>query len=59
MKMRIICKYEGGESLSAIALGLVLSTVITIAKDAAAIKGTLKAIATMKSMITKKTVKMQ
>jgi hypothetical protein len=58
MKIRIICKYEGGESLYAIALGLVVSTVNTIVKDAAAIKEPLKGMAMMKSMI-KKNVKMQ
>jgi hypothetical protein len=39
MKIRIICKYEGRQSLSAIAheLGFAISTVNTIFKDAACI----------------------
>jgi transposase-like protein len=57
MKTKIIRKYEGGQSLSAVAreLGFAVSTVNTIVKDAARIKEHAKRTSTMKTtIITKK-----
>jgi hypothetical protein len=57
MKIRIIHKYEGGQSLSAISreLGFAVSTVNTIVKDAARIKEHVKGTAMLNStIITKK-----
>nr|XP_023648729.1 tigger transposable element-derived protein 1-like isoform X2 [Paramormyrops kingsleyae] len=57
LKMKIIRKYEGGQSLSAIAreFGLAVSTINTIVKDAARIKQHVRRAACLKStIITKK-----
>jgi hypothetical protein len=53
LKLRMIRKYEGGQSLSAIAgeLSAVVSTVNTIVKDASRIKKHVKGMACMKSTI--------
>uniref|UniRef100_A0A8C9SKK2 HTH CENPB-type domain-containing protein n=1 Tax=Scleropages formosus TaxID=113540 RepID=A0A8C9SKK2_SCLFO len=53
MKMKMIKKYEGGQNLSAIAreLGLSVSTVNTIVKNAARIKEHVKGCAPLKSTI--------
>jgi transposase-like protein len=53
MKIRIIRKYEGGQSLTAISreLGFAVSTVNTIVKDAARIKEHVKGTAMLKSTI--------
>jgi hypothetical protein len=56
MKIRMICKYEYGQSLTAITceLDFVVSTVNTIMKNATCTKECVKGAAMMKSMIIKK-----
>jgi hypothetical protein len=53
MKIRLLCKYEGGKSLSAVSLelGFAISTVNTTVKDAAYVNGRVKGTTMKKSTI--------
>jgi hypothetical protein len=58
MKLRMICKYECGQSLSAVALEYIyaVSTMNTTLMDAARMKEYAKVYSVMKSMIITKTL---